>query len=62
MWAVYDDSRPRVLFIERDVIIHENNDVFIFQSTFLQELIGMANISLKRGKPSISSTQYRKKS
>jgi uncharacterized pyridoxamine 5'-phosphate oxidase family protein len=46
MWAVNDNSRPRVLFIESNVIIHENNNVFIFQSTFPQELIGMTNISL----------------
>jgi len=46
MWAVNDNSRPRVLFIESNVIIHENNNVFIFQSTFPQDLIGMTNISL----------------
>ena len=45
---VNDNSRPRVLFIESNVIIHENNNVFIFQPTSFQDLIGMTNISLRR--------------
>nr|AFK47189.1 unknown [Lotus japonicus] len=46
MWAINDDSRPRVLFIESNVIIHENNNVLFFQATFPQQLIRVTNISL----------------
>lgn len=47
MWAVNYDSLPGVFFIESNVIVHENYNVFIFQPTFLQELIGMTDIGLK---------------
>lgn len=43
---VDDDAGPGIINMERNVVIHENNDVFIFQPTFLQYLVCMAYISL----------------
>lgn len=37
-------------FVVSNVIHHHNNDLFIWNSMTLQNLIGMANISLKQGK------------
>lgn len=51
--SIYDDSRSRVMFIECDVVIHENNYILILQSTFPQYLIGMAYISLEETQRSI---------
>ena len=47
MRTVNNDSRPRVLFVESNVVIHENNNVFILNAAFLQDLIRMTYISLK---------------
>lgn len=44
---VVDNSAwPRIFTVMRNVIKHKNNNVFIFQSSFLQNLVSMAHISL----------------
>lgn len=48
MRAVNNDSRPWVLFIESNVIIHKYHNIFFFQTTFPQQLIRMANIRLMK--------------
>lgn len=47
MRAVNYDSGPRILFVVSDIIIHEDNNVFILQPILPQQLVGMTNVSLK---------------
>lgn len=45
---VVDNSAwPRIVTVMRNVIKHKNDNVFVFQSSFLQNLVSMAHISLQ---------------
>lgn len=44
---VDEDARPWIIYVKCNIIIHENYDVFIFQPSFLKNLICMAYISLQ---------------
>lgn len=46
MRAVDDDSRPWIFFIVSNVIIHKNDNVFIFETASFEDLVRMAYISL----------------
>ncbi|KAJ0615609.1 hypothetical protein HanIR_Chr02g0081181 [Helianthus annuus] len=48
--AVNNDSLPGILRIIRDVIIHENNYIFILKATGFQYLICMTYICLQQTK------------
>lgn len=44
---VDDDTRPRILWAVRDVVVHEHNDVLVLESSLLHYLVGMADIRLQ---------------
>lgn len=43
---VDDDTRPRILRVVRDVIVHEDDDVLVLEPAPLHDLVGMADIRL----------------
>jgi hypothetical protein len=48
---VDDDTRPRILRVVRDVIVHEDDDVLVLEPAPLHDLVGMADIRLQVSKP-----------
>lgn len=46
LWVVNNDSRPWIQNICGNIIIHKHHNILILQSSFLQQLISMADIRL----------------
>jgi hypothetical protein len=47
LWMVDDDTGPRIIWAVCDVVIHEDDDVLIFEPALLHDLVRMADIRLQ---------------
>jgi hypothetical protein len=44
---VDDNTGPRILRVVRDVVVHEDDDVLVFEPALLHDLVRMADIRLQ---------------
>ena len=58
---VDDDTRPRILRAMRDVIVHEDNDVLVLESSLLHDLVRMADVCLQVPIPKRACISFQQK-
>jgi len=58
---VDDDTRPRILRAMRDVIVHEDNDVLVLESSLLHDLVCMADVRLQVPIPKRACISFQQK-
>jgi len=58
---VDDDTGPRILRAMRDVIVHEDNDVLVLESSLLHDLVRMADVRLQVPIPKRACISFQQK-
>ena len=58
---VDDDTRSRILRAMGDVVVHEDDDVLVLESTLLHDLVGMADVRLQFSFPKRACLSFQQK-
>jgi hypothetical protein len=56
--VVDDDTRPGILPMVGNIVIHEDNDVLVLETALLHDLVGVADIRLQISGPKLNTALH----